>query len=48
MDIILIILLSGLILERVLKHFKKSRCCGSEVEFDTNASVGNFHNLLKK
>jgi hypothetical protein len=38
-SIISIILISGLICERILKHFKKSKCCGYSVEFDTNASA---------
>jgi len=38
-SIISIILISGLIVERIMKHFKKSSCCGSNVEFNENASV---------
>jgi len=40
--IITIIMVSGLLIERVLKHFKKSKCCGGEVEFNENASVPDF------
>lgn len=38
-SIISLILICGLVFERVLKHFKKSTCCGSTIEFNENASV---------
>ncbi len=44
--IISILLVSGLVLERLMKHCKKSKCFGSEVEFDTNASVPNLTRLM--
>ena len=44
-SIISIILISGLICERIIKHFKKSKCCGYSVEFDTNASVPDYENI---
>jgi hypothetical protein len=44
-SIITIIMLSGLFIERILKHFKSSKCCGSEVEFNENASVPDFSKL---
>jgi len=45
-SIISIILISGLILERIIKHFKKSNCCGSSVEFDTTASAPDFSQIV--
>lgn len=42
---IVIILMVGLVFERILKHFKKSSCCGSSVEFDTEASVPDFSKI---
>lgn len=47
-SIISILLMAGLVIERILKHFKKSKCCGSEVEFDNTTSVADLTNLLKK
>lgn len=41
-SIISIILINGLICERIIKHFKKSKCCGNIVEFDTNASASDL------
>lgn len=40
-SIVSIVLILGLVIERILKHFKKSKCCGNEMEFrDANeASV---------
>ena len=38
-SIISLVLIVGLVTERILKHFKKSSCCGSSVEFNENASV---------
>jgi hypothetical protein len=39
-SIISIILVCGLVVERIFKHFKKSSCCyGSTIEFNENASV---------
>lgn len=47
--IITIILVSGLICERILKHCKSSKCCGnSEIIFDQSASAPEFPTLLKK
>jgi len=45
-SIISIILISGLIVERIMKHFKKSKCCGSSVEFNENASAPNFSEII--
>jgi len=41
--IISILLVSGLVLERIMKHMKKSKCCGSEVEFNENASAPDLN-----
>lgn len=41
-SILTIILLSFIGIERIIKHIKKSKCCNSEVEFDTNVSAPNF------
>lgn len=43
--IITLVLVSGLVFERVLKHFKKSSCCGSTVEFNENASAPDLTKL---
>lgn len=32
--IISILLVSGLVIERIMKHCKKSKCFGSEIEFE--------------
>ena len=47
-SIVSIILIVGLVFERVLKHFKKSRCCGNEMEFNNEASVPDLQSILKK
>lgn len=47
-SIISIILICGLVVERVLKHFKKSTCCGSSMEFNNEASVPDLTSLIKK
>jgi hypothetical protein len=47
-SIVTIVLCIGLIIERVLKHFKKSSCCGSSVEFNSDASVPDITAILKK
>lgn len=44
-SIVSIILMAGLVIERILKHFKKSSCCGSSVEFDTETSVPDFSQI---
>lgn len=47
--IITLILATGLVLERILKHCKSSKCCGnSEIVFDQTASAPEFPTLLKK
>jgi len=44
--IISIILTVGLVIERIIKHFKKSTCCtDTTVEFDLNTSVYDFNNI---
>lgn len=43
--IISLVLVCGLVFERVLKHFNKSKCCGSEIEFNQNASVPDLTNI---
>lgn len=47
-SIISIILICGLVLERILKHFKKSSCCGSEMEFSENTSAPDLQSILRK
>lgn len=37
--IISTILICGLVVERILKHFKKSSCCGGSVDFNQDASA---------
>jgi len=46
--IISILLMAGLVIERILKHFKKSKCCGSEMEFNNEASVPDLQSILTK
>lgn len=46
MELILVIMVSGLILLKVLKSFKKSRCCNSEFEFNENVSNPDFSKFL--
>lgn len=41
--IISILLVSGLVLERLMKHCKKSKCLGNEIEFDTSASAPDLN-----
>ena len=41
--IISILLVSGLVIERIMKHCKKSKCFGNEVEFDTDASAPDLN-----
>lgn len=48
LTIISIIIISCIALERILKHIKKSKCCNSEIIFDTTVSTPDFSNLLKK
>jgi len=45
-NIIALILIVGLVVERIMKHFKKSSCLGSTVEFDTNASAPNLSSYM--
>ena len=45
--IIVLVMVCGLVVERILKHFKKSTCCGSSVEFDEKASVPNLSELAE-
>jgi hypothetical protein len=45
-SIISIILISGLILERIMKHIRKSTCFGSSVEFNENASAPDFSQIV--
>jgi len=47
-SIVSIVLILGLVIERILKHFKKSKCCGSEMEFNNEASVPDIQSILKK
>jgi hypothetical protein len=47
-SIVSLVLIITLGLERIFKHFKKSTCCGSSVEFDNTASAPDLTNLLKK
>jgi hypothetical protein len=47
-SIISIILICGLVVERILKHFKKSSCCGNEMEFSENASAPDLQSILRK
>lgn len=47
-SVITIIMLAGLIFERVLKHFKSSKCCGADIQFNENASVPDLNSLLPK
>jgi uncharacterized protein (DUF983 family) len=47
-SIVSIILIVGLIFERILKHIKKSKCCGNEMEFNTEASVPDLQSILRK
>jgi hypothetical protein len=47
-SIVSIILIVGLCIERVLKHFKKSTCCGSSMEFNNEASVPDLQSILRK
>lgn len=44
-SIISLILVCGLVVERIFKHFKKSTCCGSTIEFNENASVPDLTKL---
>ena len=44
-SIISIILISGLIFERIIKHIKRSSCCSSSFEFDTSASAPDFSQI---
>ena len=48
--IISIIITASLALERIIKHFKKSKCCNSEVEFtnENNKSTNDITTLLRK
>lgn len=46
--IITLILASGLVIERLIKHVHKSKCCNSEIEFNDKASAPEFSTLLKK
>lgn len=46
--IITIVITSCIAIERIIKHIKKSKCCNSEIIFDTNTSAPDFTNLLKK
>jgi hypothetical protein len=41
--IIMIIVCSGLVIERIMKHCKKSKCFGSEIEFNENASAPDLN-----
>jgi len=41
--IITIVITSCIALERIMKHIKKSKCCNSEIIFDTNASAPDFY-----
>lgn len=43
--IISTILICGLVIERILKHFKKSTCCGTTVDFNQEASVPDLSKL---
>ena len=45
--IISILLVSGLVIERIMKHCKKSKCLGNEIEFDTDASAPDL-NILRR
>jgi len=45
--IISILLVSGLVIERIIKHCKKSKCLGNEIEFDTDASAPDL-NVLRR
>jgi len=38
-SILTIILLCFIGVERLIKHVKKSKCCNSEIDFDTNISA---------
>lgn len=44
-SIISLILIGGLVVERILKHFTKSTCCGSTVEFNNSASVPDLSRI---
>ena len=46
-NIVVIILIAGLVLERILKHFKKSTCMGSSVEFNQDASAPSLTDIKK-
>jgi hypothetical protein len=43
-----VILILGLVVERILKHFKKSKCCGNEMEFNSEASAPDLQSILRK
>lgn len=45
-SIITIIMVSVISLERIFKHIKKSSCFGSNVEFNNEASVPDFTDIL--
>lgn len=47
-SIVSIVLILGLVFERILKHFKKSKCCGNEVEFNQDASAPDLQSILRK
>lgn len=46
-SIVTIILVSGLVVERILKHFKKSKCITGEVEFNNDVQVPDLTGLIK-
>lgn len=43
--IISILITSALLLERLMKHVKKSKCLGGEIEFNENASAPDLSRL---
>lgn len=47
-NIIGVILICGLVLERLMKHIKKSKCLGNEMEFNNDASVPDLTGLIRK
>ena len=47
-NIAILILVIGLIIERILKHFKKSTCCGnSSVEFNEDVETPKYPDISK-